>query len=123
MTAMGKERSFLQGLDAEALNLVADRFRVLGEPLRLRILQLLLRRERSVMELAGELQTSQPNVSKHLRRLQDAGLLRRRQEGNTAYYSIADDSVVELCDLVCRHLAGRLARQARALGGDPADHS
>ena len=120
---MDVDEPLLHDLDPDALALVADRFRVLGEPLRLRILQLLLERERSVMELAEALQTSQPNASKHLRRLQDAGLVRRRQEGNAAYYSIADDSVVELCDLVCRHLAGRLARQARALGGDPADHS
>lgn len=123
---MAADETILGGLSPDALALVADRFRVLGEPLRLRILQLLLEGERSVMELAGALGTSQPNVSKHLRRMQDAGLVRRRQEKNLAWYSIADDSVVELCELVCRHLGGQLERRARALrtgAGRADDHS
>lgn len=109
------KKVILGGLSPEALELVADRFRVLGEPLRLRILQALLDEERSVMELAAALSTSQPNVSKHLRRMQDAGLVRRRQEKNQAWYSIGDESVVELCDLVCRRLGGQLAERAAHL--------
>lgn len=109
------DKARLGGLSPEALELIADRFRVLGEPLRLRILQALLEEERSVMDLATELSTSQPNLSKHLRRLHDAGLVQRRQEKNQAWYSIADESVVELCDLVCRRLSGQLAERAAHL--------
>jgi DNA-binding transcriptional ArsR family regulator len=99
----------------EALELVAARFRVLGEPLRLRLLQALALGEHSVSELAGLLATTQPNVSKHLKVMQGAGLVSRRPDKNTAYYSIADDSVFALCDIVCRRLADRFAAQAAAL--------
>jgi DNA-binding transcriptional ArsR family regulator len=99
----------------EAIELVAARFRVMGEPMRLRLLQTLTGGERSVSDLADALETTQPNVSKHLRVMQDAGLLARRQVKNTAYYSIDDPSVFELCDIVCRRLASRLEGQATAI--------
>jgi len=98
----------------EAIELVASRFRVLGEPLRLRLLQQLALAERSVSELAALLGTSQPNVSKHLKLMQDAGLVTRRADKNAAYYSLADDSVFALCDIVCGRLADRLSTQAEA---------
>jgi DNA-binding transcriptional ArsR family regulator len=104
-------------MNPEALELVAARFRVLGEPLRLRLLQQLTLGERSVSELAGLLTTTQPNVSKHLKVMQGAGLVSRRPDKNTAYYSIADDSVFTLCDIVCRRLADRFVAQAQALAG------
>lgn len=99
-------------MTAESLGLVAGRFKVLAEPLRLRLLQAIERGEMSVGKLAEKLGTTQPNVSKHLKVLQDAGLVARRQEGNTAWYSIADPSVYELCDLVCNSLRDRLEAQA-----------
>ena len=61
-------------LTREALELVAARFRAMGEPLRLRILQELEGGERSVSALAESVESTQPNVSKHLKILQDAGL-------------------------------------------------
>jgi DNA-binding transcriptional ArsR family regulator len=102
-------------LTAEALQLVAARFKVLADPMRLRLLHALEGGERSVNELAVAAEASQPNVSKHLKTLQEAGFVTRRQEGNTAYYSIADETVFELCDLVCSGLRQRLAAQASAL--------
>ena len=66
--------------------------------------------------LAESVGSTQPNVSKHLKVLQDAGLLRRRQEGTSAYYSIADTMVFELCDMICSRLRDRLEAQAEALG-------
>jgi DNA-binding transcriptional ArsR family regulator len=108
-------RSHLE-LSPEALELVAARFRVLAEPLRLRILQQLARAERSVTDLAALLDTTQPNVSKHLKLLQTAGFVRRRQEKNTAFYALADPTVFELCELVCSRLHERLTAQAEALG-------
>jgi DNA-binding transcriptional ArsR family regulator len=101
-------------LSPEALELVAARFRVLAEPVRLRLLQRLEQGECSVTELAELLETTQPNVSKHLKLLQAAGFVARRQEKNTAFYSIADPTVFELCDLVCARLHDRLAAQAEA---------
>ncbi len=73
----------------------------------------------SIGALAEELEASQPNVSKHVRILQDAGLLARRQEGNTVYCSIADPTVFELCDVVCSSLRTRVAQQAASLPAVP----
>jgi len=99
-------------LSTEALALIADRFKVLSEPLRLRILHLLQEGEKSVGELTDTISTSQPNVSKHLKILQDAGIVKRKQVGNTVYYSIADQSIFILCEAVCDSLEDRLKRQA-----------
>jgi len=81
---------------------VARRFRLLGEPMRLRILQALEAGEQPVHEIVGALGASQPNISKHLQALCQAGLIRRRREGLNIYYSIADPMVFRLCQLVCR---------------------
>ena len=99
----------------EALELVAARFRAMGEPLRLRILQELERGEQSVSALAESVGSTQPNVSKHLKVLQDAGMLKRRQQGNAVFYSIADGMVFELCDMICSRLRDRLEAQVGAL--------
>ncbi len=107
-------------MTANSIELVAGRFKVLAEPIRLRMLQALEAGETSVGALAEKMATTQPNVSKHLRILQDAGLVSRRQDGNTAYFSIADPSVFDLCDLVCGSLRERLEAQAemfRPAGG------
>jgi DNA-binding transcriptional ArsR family regulator len=98
-----------------ALELVAARFRAMGEPLRLRILQQLENGERSVSALAASVDATQPNVSKHLKVLQDAGLLMRRRQGNSAYYAIADPMVFELCEMICSRLHDRLEAQVGAL--------
>lgn len=92
--------------------MVANRFKILSEPLRLRILQSMQDGEKSVTELTELNRTSQPNVSKHLKILQTAGLIRRRQTGNTVYYAIADESIFTLCELVCNSLETRLKNQA-----------
>jgi DNA-binding transcriptional ArsR family regulator len=104
-----------QELSPEALQLVAERFRVLAEPLRLRILQLLRSGEQNVTELTAQLATTQPNASKHLRLLQEAGFIGRRQAGTSVYYSVADPSVFQLCDVVCSALYSRMTAQARVL--------
>jgi DNA-binding transcriptional ArsR family regulator len=102
-------------LSPEALQLVAERFRLLAEPLRLRILQILRGGEKNVTELTTQLLTTQPNASKHLRLLQDGGFIGRRQAGTSVYYFVTDASVFELCDVVCTSLYARMSAQARVL--------
>lgn len=99
-------------MSPEALQLVAGRFKVLSDPMRLRILQVLECGETGVSALAESVESTQPNVSKHLKTMQDAGLLARRQEGNTVYYSIADPTVFDLCEVVCNSLAERFTAHA-----------
>ncbi|MBK7709428.1 MAG: helix-turn-helix transcriptional regulator [Acidobacteria bacterium] len=98
-------------LSDDALCLVADRFKIMSEPLRLRLLQFLQNGEKSVGELTELCRTSQPNVSKHLKILQTGGLVSRLQKGNTVYYSIADPSIFTLCEVVCSSLEERLRTQ------------
>ena len=102
-------------LGLEALALVAKRFSALAEPRRLQILQALLSAERNVGDLTGLLETTQPNVSRHLRVLQDAGFVGRRAEGNSAYWFVTDPAVALLCGLVCERLEAGLASQARLM--------
>jgi len=108
-----------QMLTPVALELIAARFKVLAEPLRLRMLIALSDGELSVTEIAEAVEASQPNISKHLKMLQDAGLVKRRQEGNTVYCSVADETVFELCDVVCSSLRDRLAMQVGVFAGAP----
>lgn len=102
-------------LSPAAISLVAARFKVMGEPIRLRLLQALDRGEKSISALAEELEASQPSVSKHVKILYDSGLIARRQDGNSVYCSIADATVFELCDVVCSSLRERIAQQNQSL--------
>lgn len=108
--AMGRRP---RNLSNEAIQLVAARFRVLGEPLRIRLVQALHERERTVGDLVGIVGSTQPNISKHLRVLQEAGVVGRRQEGNSVYCFIADPSVFELCNVVCDSLETKFNESAR----------
>ena len=85
-----KNSSRLQNLTPDGLALVAGRFRLLSEPLRLQILNRLQAGETSVSQLAEDIGTSQPNVSKHLRLLIEGGLVARRQEKTSVFVRVAD---------------------------------
>lgn len=93
------------------IELVAQRFRVLGEPMRIKLLDRLREGDATVGELQEALGASQQNVSKHLGILHSAGLVTRTKDGNHTRYSIADPGVFELCDQVC----GAVRRQLREL--------
>ena len=101
-----------RNLTNEVIDAIADRFRILSEPIRIKILQGLRGGEKTVTELTRELEISQPNASKHLRILQDAGLVERDPRGNSVYYSIADESIFELCEVVCDSLGARFREKA-----------
>jgi ArsR family transcriptional regulator len=95
----------------QALSLIAARFRVLSEPTRLKILHTLGQDEMSVGEIVEATGGGQANVSKHLGVLLDAGLVSRHREGVTIFYRIADETVFQLCEIVCSSLGQRLAAQ------------
>lgn len=104
-------------LNDEALELVASRFKVLAEPMRLRILNALREGERTVTELVEETGAGQANVSKHLGLLYRQGVVARRKEGLTVHYRIADATIFELCELVCASLEQDLEARRTALAG------
>jgi DNA-binding transcriptional ArsR family regulator len=101
-------------LPVELLEHVADRFRVLGDATRLSIIRILLDEgELNVGEIVERLDTSQANVSKHLRVLNDAGIVARRPDGTAAYFSVADPSLMPVCAIVCDRLRDQVAAEAR----------
>jgi DNA-binding transcriptional ArsR family regulator len=95
--------------------LVAKRFRLLGEPMRLRILEVLKDGEKPVNDIVELLESSQPNISKHLKALCQDGLVDRRRDGLNICYSIADPMVFKLCELVCNSAAEYARSQMREL--------
>ncbi len=107
-----------QGMSEALLEHISARFRLLGEPLRLKILAALASGERSAGELATLVDASQPNVSKHLTALTQGGIVSRRKVGTSIYYTITDESVLELCDVVCAKVRQQFAAKARELGMD-----
>ena len=98
-------------LPDDLIELIARRFRVLAEPTRIKLLDLLREREASVQELTDTIGSTQQNVSKHLGVLRQEGIVRRAKRGNYSYYSIADEGVFALCEDVC----GGLAEQVESL--------
>jgi len=103
-------------LPDDLVELIARRFRVIGEPTRIRLLDRLRDGEASVSELTEALGGSQQNVSKHLTVLADAGVLARRREGTHVFYRIADESVLALCEQVCGSLQDQLRTLHELLG-------
>ncbi len=99
------------------LDVVTRRFRTLGEPYRLRIVQELEAGEKSVGDPVAALDGNQPNVSKHLQILSGAGLVGRRREGTSVFYAISDPMVFKLCALVCSSEAEKSRREFEDLVG------
>jgi DNA-binding transcriptional ArsR family regulator len=93
------------------VELIAGRFRVLAEPMRIKLLDRLRDGDATVLELQQAVGASQQNVSKHLGVLLTAGIVSRAKQGTSSLYSIADPGVFELCDQVC----GGLRRQVSEL--------
>ena len=103
-------------LPPATIELIAQRFRAMGEPMRLRILMALRSGELSVTELVEQQETSQANISKHLQVLTACGLLTRRKQGLNVLYAIADPGIFTMCDTVCGSIKKHLATQAKLLG-------
>lgn len=104
----------------ELADLIAARLRVIGDPSRIRILDLLRDGELSVMQITEALDTSQQNASKHLGVLLQAGIVSRRKVGTSSLYSVADEGVYELCERVCGGLQNQYAElTALVEGGSP----
>ena len=108
-------------LPEDLAELIARRFRALGEPLRVRLLDQLRDGEKTVNALAQQLGAGQQNVSKHLAVLADAAMVARRKDGTHVYYRIADEDVFALCEQVCGSLQSQLSTLAALVGGNSAN--
>lgn len=90
-------------LDEETLFVVAQTFKALSDPTRIRILNLLCSGEHSVNDMAEMLNLGQSTVSHQLRFLKNLRLVKFRREGTTLYYSIDDEHVIDLLKQAIEH--------------------
>ena len=98
---------------------VAERLRLLADATRLRILNVLREGESSVVQIAGKVGASQPNVSRHLALLLRAGIVTRRPQGREVHYRVVDPFVDQICEAICGSLRAHIDRQAQRLPGVP----
>lgn len=104
-------------LSDDLVELIAERFRALGEPTRIKLLDRLREGDATVLELTELVGTTQQNVSKHLGVLQRCGIVARRKQGNFAHYRIVDEDVLRLCETVCAGLQLRVEWLRELVGG------
>lgn len=102
MSTQKKKRSLADG----DLEKIAVHFRLLGEPMRLKILQAVCAEPRAVNDIVAAVGATQANVSKHLSLLAAAGILTRKKEGQCVYYGLSDPLTLKLCELVHAQLVG-----------------
>jgi DNA-binding transcriptional ArsR family regulator len=97
----------------EMLEAVSSRFKLLSEPMRLKILRVLCEREHTVQEIVIKVNATQANISKHLALMHENGVVNRRKEGLKCYYRIADDSIVYSCYLTSKSVVENLQDRLR----------
>ena len=95
----------MRALRPDELERIAGRFKVLGEPMRLKILQAVCKSPRTVGDIVAATGSTQANVSKHLALLAAAGILRRAKDGQCVYYGVKDRLAVKMCELVRTQMA------------------
>ena len=103
---MSKKKS-VHLLSLDELGKIAGRFKALGEPMRLRILQTVCQKPLTVGEIVAATGATQANVSKHLSLLAAAGILTREKDGQCVYYGMKDQLTVKMCELVRDQLITR----------------
>lgn len=111
----GESRTAKSRLTPEKIELVAERFRALGEPARLHIMNVLRAGERTVGDLVDATGYGTANVSKHLQVLHAAGFVTRRKDGLYVHYGLAGEDVFRLCDIVCGRLEAEAESRRRLL--------
>ena len=95
----------MRALKPDELERIAARFKVLGEPMRLKILQAVCKSPRPVGDIVAATGSTQANVSKHLALLAAAGILQREKDGQRVYYGLKDQLAIRLCEFVRAQMA------------------
>jgi DNA-binding transcriptional ArsR family regulator len=100
-------KKMTRALKPDELERIAGRFKMLGEPMRLKILQAVCKSPRMVSDIVAATGSTQANISKHLALLAVAGILQRAKNGQCVYYSVKDQLAVKMCELVRTQIAHR----------------
>lgn len=106
-----------KSMSDELTELVAERFKALADPGRVRLLNAMRDGERSVGELVEDTGLTQANVSKHLAKLRELGFVTRSRDGLHIYYKIADRDVFKLCDLMCGRIEAEATTRRKLFSG------
>ncbi|MFD0022844.1 ArsR/SmtB family transcription factor [Streptomyces sp. NPDC058382] len=102
-------------MSAPLYQLKAEFFKTLGHPVRIRVLELLSRREHAVSEMLSEIGIEAAHLSQQLAVLRRANLVVPRREGSAVYYSLTNPQVAELLRVARTILSGVLTGQAELL--------
>ena len=84
----------------DELERIALHFRLLGEPMRLKILEVVCEQPRAVNDIVAAVNATQANVSKHLSLMAAAGLLTREKRGQSVYYGLKNPLILKVCALM-----------------------
>jgi DNA-binding transcriptional ArsR family regulator len=98
---------------------VAEYLRILGQPVRLRLIELLTDGAAIPRELSDALGLSQQNVSKHLLSLHRAGVVSRRPEGGNVFYALTDATAVTILRIAVEGVSGHLRDLAKLASDSP----
>ena len=98
------DRARRQAIDEDSLDRLAQTYKALGDPTRLKILAALRAQEMCVCDLAAYTCLTESAVSHQLRRLKDLALVRSRRDGQIVYYRLDDDHVANLLDIGRDHV-------------------
>jgi DNA-binding transcriptional ArsR family regulator len=104
-------------MSPQLIELVAERFKALGDAARLSLLNALRSGEHSVTELVELTGLTQANVSKHLALLHTLGFVTRRKDGVFVYYALSDREIFNLCDVMCGRIEAETKARARVVAG------
>lgn len=116
MTSPGSAPALPDPIPDPLVELLAGRLRVIGDQTRIRVLDRLRHSPASVQELVDAAGTSQQNVSKHMTRLIEHGLVARERDGNEHRYRLIDQTPIEVLELLSADLADQLRRLADMIG-------
>ena len=105
-------------MSAPFLDFVARRLQAVAEPNRIRILKMLEGGEATVQDLTDELATTHQNVSRHLAVLYQSGMVSRRKDGRTVWYTLADFSALRLVEQAAQSASGYVEELATIAGLD-----
>jgi DNA-binding transcriptional ArsR family regulator len=108
-------------MNEQSAELIARRLRIMGQPLRLRLVAELRRGSATVSELSDGLEAVQQNVSQHLSILHGAGILTRRKQGTHAYYDLADPHALAMIEAATASVAMQSNELARVTSQGPHD--
>jgi len=94
-------------LDEKTIRIIADFFKVLGDPTRIKIIQILFKSELCVCDLAAVLSMNQPAISQQLKILKQANIVKYRRDGKNVFYSLSDEHVKQIFNQGFSHIQER----------------